>query len=138
MFRFLVASTVVVAMGLTACGDADADDRANAKATVDDTAPATTDAPGDLEAWCLGWTSPPIPDGDLQTVFEAIEARDRAMAAVAPSEIAEPSQIVVDFDRELNEHLESYDWDPEAPFLDNSSKAQTASIELDSYGEDNC
>ena len=109
-----------------------------AQAAVDDTAPTTTDAPGDLEAWCLGWTGLPIADGDLQTVFEAIQARDEAMAAVAPAEIAETSQIVVDFDRELNEHLAAHDWDPEAPWLDSSSEAQRASRELDSYGEDNC
>ena len=140
MIRSLPVSTVIAALALSACGDSDGDDQA----ISEEAATTTTTTDSNLEAWCLAWASPP-PDVDepisnegLQSVFVAGQVRHEAMLDVAPAEIAETNQSVVDFGRELNAYLAANGWDPNAPRLEGSSAFEAAQRELGQFGEDNC
>lgn len=118
---------------LAGCGD---DDDAAADAATDQ---ATSLDGGNVEAWCLGWTSRQAPDADLQTAFEAMLASAEALEEVAPDEIAEESQTWAEMERAINEHIASYDWDPNAPFLvEETALRDQALTEIEAYAERTC
>lgn len=140
MNRFLLVTAVMASLGLAACADSDSETQAIAEETTTTTVDDTS-----LEAWCLGWNSP-VPDveltsisaEDLQTLYEAIQARDEAMLEVAPAEIAEANKAVVDFGRELNAYLAEFDWNPSTPPLDGSREIEPVQEEMAQFAEDNC
>lgn len=144
MLRILVITVVAVA-GIAGCGD---DDQSDAETAVDapastaaeEPAPTLPSASGDLEAWCLGWNGPPIPEGDIQTVFEAVVARAEAVDAVAPAEVEDASRVFLERNRTVFEHLESNDWDPNAPRLsiEIERDMDEAAKALDAYADSNC
>ena len=162
MIRTSCVGTVLAMLVLSACGSAEDDDQARveAAATTTTSTPPTTTPPtttttvatttttvadsGSLEAWCLALASPapdveePISSEDLEALYTAIQARTEAMLEVAPAEIAEANQTVVDFGRELNAHLADNDWDPNAPRLAGDNAAFAAQMELEQFSEDNC
>jgi hypothetical protein len=139
----VIAALAVLALG---CGDDDTDDAAPAG----DPTPA---AAGDLEAWCLGWNSPPIVvEGDDPTDADrqglpAILAREEALAAVAPPEIVDASQAILDDIRETIAILEPVDFDPsrldaaDAEALEALSDPEAAAEHLeiiDRFAAENC
>lgn len=138
MFRMVVRITAMAAIGLTACGG-DQDDPGAATRASSSTAAGPS---AGLDAWCDAYNTPADfeEEDDLQTVFEAIQARAEAVAAVAPAEIAEASDVAAERGRTLNEHIASYDWDPESPRADARVERDLfrANKEKDEYAEDNC
>lgn len=137
MIRPVLISATVASLAVAACGDSD--DRTQASA---EEAATTTIDTSSLEAWCLGWASPPpeTPDTNdgLRIVFEAMQAQREAMLEVAPAEIVETNRAVVDYWRELNAYLADNDWDPNSPRMEGDEEFGADQEALYQFGEDNC
>jgi hypothetical protein len=141
MIRALLVTTVIATLALSACGDNDSDDQANSRDAATTTTNTTTNNSGDLEAWCLGLSAESDELNaieDLQTYAEADQRRMEALLEVAPAEIAEVNQAIVDFGRELNAYLADNDWDPNSPRLDGTSRYDADLTELEQFAVDNC
>ena len=140
MNRFLLVGAIMAGLALTACAESDGEDQA----TAEEQTTTTTIVNTGLQAWCLGWESPlpefesPISAENLEVVYRAIQAQREAMLEVAPTEITETNQDVVDFGRELNEHLAENGWNPNTPPLDSRAEFEAAQQELQQFGENNC
>ncbi len=146
MSRILAMITALAVIGLTGCGGDDQSDTGAATdasaATAEESEPTAANSSGDLEAWCLLFDAPADfeEEDDLETVYRSIQARQEALAAVAPAEISDANEVAVEQGRTLDEHLESYDWDPDAPRLDaeferDLREAETA---MKAYADSNC
>lgn len=145
---------MVVALG---CGSDDGTaSESSAPAAVDE-APESEETPevdetsaetpsGDLDAWCLGFTSespPPDIQGpeDFQAYSEAQHARTLLLLEVAPDEIAEANATLAEAEQVLNEYFADYDWDLNSPRLDPElaeTPMRVAGIEMEAFASQNC
>ena len=131
------AALTIAALGLTGCGD---------DAAPSEDAEAESASAGDIDAWCLGWNSPGVPeeDGDVEGAFTAILAAEEATAEVAPPEIADANRVWVEFQRAYVDHLSASEWDLDvANATEPWTEAERAAVDeartaLDDFSLANC
>lgn len=142
MPRYLITMFLLAATVLASCGDDDVAADAAQHGTDDVGQTEGTESTGEsAEAFCLGWNSfePPPPDADIETAFTALLASAEALAEVAPDEIAEASRTWVEMERTIGDHIASYDWDPDAPYLPEETAARDRALhEVEGFAEREC
>lgn len=142
MPRYLITMFLLAATVLASCGDDDVAADAAQHGTDDVGQTEGTGSAGEsAEAFCLGWNSsePPPPDADIETAFTALLASAEALAEVAPDEIAEASRTWVEMERTIGDHIASYDWDLDAPYLPEETAARDRALrEVEGFAEREC
>lgn len=69
-----------------------------------------------------------------------MQARNQDLAAVAPEEIADANEVLVEAEHTAHEHHESHGWDLNSPRMDTRVERDMArsSEELEAFADSNC